>query len=150
MIEFNCPRCQEPMSVPESVAGGYEPCPTCEADVPVPGGAKAKRASVSLAAVRQNQAGSSNSAVQSSKQPLTESMLGILARVLAACAALLLALMPVPEFRKALGPQWPSIVIGSVIILLVQAVFLAAMADVLRYLRSIAKSASRPPQERAL
>jgi len=38
MIDFKCPECGELLSVPSSLAGKSETCPTCKHDVPVPPG----------------------------------------------------------------------------------------------------------------
>ena len=36
MIDFDCPECREPLSVPSCLAGMTDRCPTCGHDVPVP------------------------------------------------------------------------------------------------------------------
>ena len=36
MIDFHCPHCHDPMSVPESLAGHRDTCPSCGRSVEVP------------------------------------------------------------------------------------------------------------------
>ncbi len=36
MIEFLCPKCGELLSVPDSLAGQQETCPTCDYVIPIP------------------------------------------------------------------------------------------------------------------